>query len=69
MWVHEQGLGSEQNMLEAWVGPILARKASFKKSASFMLEREREMSKNGGTMVAMSRANEAQGSCLASPKT
>ena len=34
-----------------------------------MLERERERSKHGGTMVAMSRAFDTQGQALACPRS
>ena len=41
MWVHEQGLGDEQSMLEPWNEPNHARIALLKKSA-FLQEKERE---------------------------
>ena len=69
MWVHEQGLGGEKCKLEAWDGQILARKALLKKSAFLMLEREGEMSKHGWLWWAESGAKEAQGPCLACPRT
>ena len=53
MWVHEQGSGGELSMPRAWNEPIYAREAHFKKCAFLMLERERELSKLGGALVAM----------------
>ena len=69
MWVHDLELGGELSKLGAWVEPNHARKASFKKSAFLRLERERELSKHGGAWWPWSRAFDAQGPCLASPKT
>ena len=68
MWVHEQGLGDEQSILEWWNEPNHARKASLKKSAFLDLERERERSKHGGLWESWSGANEGQGPWLACPE-
>ena len=56
-------------MLGRWDELNQARIGPFKKSAFLDLERERERSKHGGTMVAMSRANEGQGPWLACLET
>ena len=40
-------------MHRAWDEPIHAREVYFKKCAFLMLERERELSKLGGALVAM----------------
>ena len=61
MWVHEQGLGDEQSMLEWWKWPILARIALLKKS-DFHQERERERRPSlGGQWGAWSGSMEGQG--------
>ena len=44
MWVHDQGLGDEQSMLEWWNEPNHARRDHLKKSAFLDGEREREKS-------------------------
>ena len=43
MWVHEQGLGDEQSMLEWWNEPNHARRGHLKKSAFLGGEGEREL--------------------------
>ena len=40
-------------MPRAWEWPIVAREARIKKCAFLMLERERELSKLGGALVAI----------------
>ena len=68
VWVHEQGLGDEQSMLEWWKWPILARIALLKKS-DFHQERERERRPSlGGQWWAWRGAIEGQGPWLACPE-
>ena len=69
MWVHEQGLGGEQNLLGWWNEPNHARRGHLKKSAFLVREGEREFSMLGELWEAWSGANEAQGQAQASPKT